>query len=414
MLPIVCALVIVCGCGDDGPAEAVRPVKTLVLEARPHEITQVFSGRTEASQAAVLSFRVPGQIHRFQDKRGTLFEEGELIAQLDLRDFEITERQIEGAIDQARAELRILRIGARAEDIAALESELAAARTALEEADRQLRRHRALLDEELISKSAYERVRTEQAAAEGTVESLRQQLRKARIGGREEEIEAAEARLRSLEAQRDEARAALDDASLKSPFRGRLTETFVDNYQTIEAAVPIAVLQNIETLEVTVGIPEQLSVRLDQIIDIQCRLEAFADEAFDARIVETGPDADRMTRTYPLTVQIDIPPEIKALPGMTADIEITRKRPPKNDQQLLFAVPPEAVVRENDTAPYVWLVDESDWTVHRRDVTIVHVTHRAIYIAGPLEPGQRIVAAGAAFLQEGRQVRALTETNKLK
>ncbi len=126
-----------------------------------------------------------------------------MIAQLDLRDYEIKLRQAQGKLQQAQAQLEILREGARQEDIIALEAQLQSAHTNFQEAKRNYQRHASLLADDALTQAEYDRAKTGLARARSQNERVKQELEKARTGARQEEIVVAVAKMNSLKAARD-------------------------------------------------------------------------------------------------------------------------------------------------------------------------------------------------------------------
>ena len=53
---------------------------------------------------------------------------------------------------------------------------------------------------------------------------------------------------------------------------------------------------------------------------------------------------------------------------------------------------------------FVWIIDEATQAVSRKAVTPVRVTLRGGMLVKGLDPGERIVTAGASYLREGQQV----------
>lgn len=73
-----------------------KPVKLMTLSAKPVTLQRQFFGQVTARQTVDLAFQVAGQIRVLNAEEGTTLAEGDLIAQLDLADYE-------RAVAQARA-----------------------------------------------------------------------------------------------------------------------------------------------------------------------------------------------------------------------------------------------------------------------------------------------------------------------
>jgi membrane fusion protein, multidrug efflux system len=68
-------------------APIVRPVKAIVISAQKNVIKRSFPGRAQADQEVDLSFKVPGLLIELPILVGGLVQEGQMIAQLDSREF---------------------------------------------------------------------------------------------------------------------------------------------------------------------------------------------------------------------------------------------------------------------------------------------------------------------------------------
>ncbi|PRY26160.1 RND family efflux transporter MFP subunit [Aliiruegeria haliotis] len=80
---------------DPEPEQALKPVKLMTVEASKTAISRQFFGRVAAKKTVDLAFQVGGQIRSFPVLEGQSVARGEVIAQLDLRNFEL-------ALEQAR------------------------------------------------------------------------------------------------------------------------------------------------------------------------------------------------------------------------------------------------------------------------------------------------------------------------
>ena len=69
-------------------------------------------------------------------------------------------------------------------------------------------------------------------------------------------------------------------------------------------------------------------------------------------------------------------------------------------------MPISAVVKQDTGEQVAWILG-SDQTVHRRIVNLGPPSGEQIEILGGLQPGDRVVVAGANFLREGMKVRDL-------
>ena len=75
-------------------------------------------------------------------------------------------------------------------------------------------------------------------------------------------------------------------------------------------------------------------------------------------------------------------------------------------------VPVEAVVGTNELGAKVWVVDETTMTVKARPVRVGQLVGQRIAVTEGLEPGDRVVIAGAPYLVEGMEVSLVREVEQ--
>jgi RND family efflux transporter MFP subunit len=156
-----------------------------------------------------------------------------------------------------------------------------------------------------------------------------------------------------------------------------------------------------------ISIPETLISYVPDVTNVRVTFDSFPEDAIPAEVKEISSEASESTRTYPVTLIMDQPDAFKILPGMAGK---ATGDPPADFRPTAAVVPVAAVFsREGTPESYVWVIDESTLTVHRREVTVGELTDHGVQIKAGLEPGEWIATAGVFYLLEGRQVRILDE-----
>ncbi len=387
----------------------IRPAKTEVVESAGAIAARSFSGRVQAANRVELSFRVAGPLVQMPIRRGLPVAKGDLLAQIDPRDFRNRLDSVTSRLDQARAQLKAMKIGEREEVVLMRESELAASKAELENARIEMERNRKLFNDQVISKSELDQAVLRHDTAKERTGRAEQNLRQAREGARPEDIEAQEATVRGLEAQQKAAADALEDTSLRAPFDGRVARQHVENFQDVQAGQPIVSLQDASRVQIVADLPESLVAltQKDTVKGMNVRFDALPDRVFEVDFKEIETIADVRTQTFALTVQMDAPEGVNLFPGMPATLQIELG---VLDAATAAAklVPITAIFSDPDGAPHVWRVDPADLSVHRTPVTITEPTGERVSVTQGLEDGDEIVTAGVHFLREGMQVRRLS------
>ena len=387
------------------PEAMVRPVKVMRLEDPSESAWRQFPGTAEAVRRTNLAFRVSGPLQALDVKVGERIEKGELLAEIDPRDYDIAVRRIEAALAEAHATLRAMRAGARREDIEALRANLSAAETRLAEAELQYQRHKSLFEEGAIAQAAYDHARTNYEMAAAGAESLRQELEKARRGARAEEIEAMEKQIARLEADRDAAQNALADTRLVAPFTGFVAAKYAENYETVQAGQPIVGFLDCSAIEVQVGIPEEMVTKAERFARFACEFDAFPGVRIEAQLKELGRTSRDAGQTYPLTVAITPPETVPIRPGMAATVHIYVSQ----EDAPVFIVPVEAVATDLEGQWRAWVYEPATGRVYPREVTVGELTSRGIEVKDGLAPGEWVVTAGIHYLETGLKVKPLEE-----
>lgn len=114
--------------------------------------------------------------------------EGDVIGQLDIRDYETQVAQLQSQLDQAEAQLEILRTGTRRQEIIALQSSVDAAQAQVDQALEQAKRSRELAETGTITTARLEQDEAALSVAEAQLRTSIENLELAREGGRPEEI----------------------------------------------------------------------------------------------------------------------------------------------------------------------------------------------------------------------------------
>ena len=81
--------------GDGSAEQVLRPAKLMTLSAEDAMLRREFFGRVSAKETVDLAFQVGGQIEQLPVVEGETYDEGALLAQLDLEPFERAVREAE-------------------------------------------------------------------------------------------------------------------------------------------------------------------------------------------------------------------------------------------------------------------------------------------------------------------------------
>ncbi len=389
--------------------EVTRPAKVICISEALTFETRSFPGIAKAARDTKLAFRVGGPLIEFDVRIGRKIGQGEMIAKIDPRDFEIRVMRLTAAVSEAEASLKAMRQGARPEDIRTLKANLNAARAQLTEAELNFNRHKILYEKNVVPKAKYDSAKAAYDMTKAGLEAASQSLKKGQRGARAEDIEAMDARIKGLKTDLKAAKNALEDTVLQAPFTGIINEKQVENYETVAPGQPVVSMLDISNTEISAAIPENLMVRKSDFLDFSCEFDAYPGKQFDAALKEIGRKTRSANQSYPLTVIPNLPDGFKIHPGMAATVNIRLKHP--GSKEPGFSIPIGAVFADENGESHVWITDPKTMRVHRTRVRTGNMVGENIQVLSGLKPGNQIVTAGAHFLKENQKIRIL-ETMK--
>jgi RND family efflux transporter MFP subunit len=207
-----------------------------------------------AAKRSELSFKVSGPLVALPVEEGQLIKKGDLVAQIQKRDFQT-------ALDEARA--RNL------------------------EAEKQFRRYKELYAKKQVSRADYDRYRAARDVARAQLEDARNQLKDTSL-----------------------------TAPFDGVISKRFVENF-EKVQAKEPIVNLQDISRIEILvNVPELLMAPLRNKKDQKVTVS--FESIPDREFELAIKEYSTQADPATQTYQIVLEMAQPEEANILPGMTA------------------------------------------------------------------------------------------------
>ena len=386
--------------------DPIRPLKTVVVSTTVSIIQKTYSAQVLPAQEVELSFRVSGRLVELPIRGGANVKKGDVIAELDKRDFKAEITRLNSQLEQANAQKDALTSGARAEDVAALEAAVAAVEAQVKAARDQLDRSQKLFKRKIVAKAKVEGDQTNLRVAEAELEAKKQELIKGKAGARAEDVAAQEAAIKGLESNLQSLNDNLSDATLRAPFDGIIATRKVENFSNIQAKESIATLQALSTPNLIFDVPGPDVAVLAKIpeLDLKVILDSIPGREFVAKRSEFSTQADSATQTYRGRVSIENPDAEPILPGMTGTLTVTAE----TNGATKLMVPLSALVSTADGSPFVWLVTPGANKITKRTVTTGTASGSSIEVNDGLAKGDVVAVAGLSALQEGMVVKPVS------
>jgi len=347
------SVLLLAACDEQQPEvmENVRAIKTITVSERGSGQLRRFPGIVAAVDTSSISFEVAGNTREVNVKVGDRVEEGQVLATLDDKPFQLN---VEGA-----------------------EAEVGRAKAQLAEKETDYVRQKTLYEKDWVAKAAYDQALAARDSAANQVSYAVSKLSLAR---------------------RD-----FEKTVLAAPFDGVIANKFVDPFQEVARGEKVFEIYREGAMEVVVSVPETAigEVYLGLPAEITFPSEQVA--SLKGRVSEIGTVAGD-ANAFPVKVALAEPPD-RVLPGMTAEVALILGEAGGGTSYLV----PVSAIAAGD-APgqgFVFVFDPQSSTVKKTAINGRGVQDNRVFITEGIAPGDVIAVAGVSFLRDGQKVKLM-------
>jgi RND family efflux transporter MFP subunit len=219
----------------------------------------------------------------------------------------------------------------------------------------------------------------------------------------ESEQKAWSAKISQLQAQIERQEYDLAKSKIVAPFNGYVTREYTEVGQWIGEGGPVVELIDIDTVEITVDVPERYvsQIRLDDKVTVN--FDALPQLEVEGKVTSIVPQADPKARTFPVKVEVVNKDHI-IKSGM-----VTRASFLIGEPALVKLVPKDAIVEQNNLK-FVYVVN--DGTAQPVPVNVGIAYKNLIEVIGPVQVGQYVVIRGNERLRPGQPVNIINQDGK--
>ena len=273
---------------EDGP----RRVQVVKAEKRKIPRTVVAVGTLAAEDRAELGFKVPGRLERWDVDLGSPVRAGQVLAELDGRDYELRRDRARAALEQARARLG-LPVGGDNDDLDPLGVGIVRqARARLEQATVNLNRSRELRDQGILAQADFDASEAAFKVAQSLYNDALEEVnnRRSILAERRSDLALAEQQL--------------TDTRLKAPFSGAVQQRRSNLGEYLAAGTPVLTLVKLTPLRLRLDVPEREALAIRSGQEVAVRTEG-ALEAWPGRIVRLSPAIEEANRSLIVEAEVD-------------------------------------------------------------------------------------------------------------
>ena len=358
LLPVLVGSFVLSSCGKQSePPVAVRPVK--VAEAHPYNVARgSYSGVVAPKEFVNLAFRMGGPLVSVNVVEGESVKAGDIIATLDPTDYRLD-----------------------------MEAKKATFLTAGQQMERLQR---------LLERNAVSRV----------------------------DFESATAQYENARAAYENSLSILEQTRLKAPFDGFIQEKYVEKYQKVAPGEKVVCLINPHKLQIQATLPDRALSYLTSNPFVWVEFDAYKGIRFDAAITEyiqSSPDGSGL----PIFVEVTDPRfnlrDYKVAIGFSCRVGIEVNLAEVSSEWVSgkvagrggVVVPLSGIVQMADGQRSVFVYDVADGKVCQRMVETGDIVERSfVVIESGVQPGEKVVSAGAQRLADGQKVTLLEQISQ--
>jgi len=392
-------------------APVITPVETHEVYCRSVDLTVDAVGDVTPYRTVTISAEVAGRLTSVRFDAGDTVQANQLLATIDRAALDLAVAEMEARLAAARANQDKLKSLTRPQEKDAAAAAVARAKAILDEAETQFTRDKRLFDQSVIGKAEYEASTARLRTAEADYRNARERLLLLEAGARAEDIQAAAAQVRQLEAQRDAAkdRASKTDVVAPPPLPRPNTDHPINELwavahkraeagQYVQPGTAIASLIETDHVKVVLHVPEMDVSRLRLRMPARVLIDAYPGDAFGGKVTSIAPRGDPGTKTFKIEVTVPNPAE-RLRPQMTARVQILVQH--LTDQMVV----PTNAVANRDASALVFVARDGSVEEHR--VEIVRQVENEFVIRGDLRCGDRVITLGREVLTPASQIRVV-------
>ncbi|MEM7698110.1 MAG: efflux RND transporter periplasmic adaptor subunit [Verrucomicrobiota bacterium] len=340
---------------DEGAAQDLRlaPVKVVEVEKKSgYPVIDSFVAVVEARRRSQLAFEIPGTLEKAKVDEGVSVEAGAILATLDTSRLRARLAELEASRAEATATLQL-------------------ARTTLTR-DQNLRRSNAVSQQKVD-------------------QSLQQR-------------DAAIANLSGVEAQIESVRVDLSKSELRAPYPARIARRYLDEGAVVAAGTPAFDILETGALEVRAALSSDAMRELvagDQVSVILPN----SPQPIALEVLRVLPQRDAATRTIDVILKVPETLATKLRDGDLVSVESSREVLSEG-----FFLPRDALTESirGLWACYIALPDPDAapgaYALARRDLEVLQAYEDRVFVRGPIESGDWVLASGLQKIAPGQRV----------
>ena len=303
------------GCsGEEKKAEAASAkapeplaIQTVPAQARMLDKTLSVTGSLEPDEQVSVSSEVPGRVTAIHVDFGQNVRKGQVVAELDKQELTLAFERAKASLAQALARLGLdpSQENAKPDTTPAIRQ----AQAQMEDAKSKFDNASRLIKSGDISEERFTEIQKQYQARQAVHEQARDEAR------------TLLASVQALRAEVKLAQKRLNDATVRAPFHGAVSEKLVSPGQYLKENTPIITLVKTNPLRLRVEVPEAAAGVVKAGTTLMFTTDAAPGQQFKAVVRQLNPSLDPKSRTLTAEARLTTP-DSRLRPGMFVQVEL--------------------------------------------------------------------------------------------
>jgi len=398
-------------------ATQMPTVRTAKAESRTIAASVQTTGSFVAKESSDVAPLAAGRVSETLVDVGAFVRQGEVIAKLEDRDAQLRFEQATAAEQQAEAALRQAqsRIGlgqgesfnpANVPEVLSAKAAYDSAQAQAKQAEADARRYENLIQTGDVSRTAYEKARTQADTAQAQANAARQQYEAMLNSARQnfQGVMNAQASVSGAKAQTAMAKKALDDTVIRAPFAGYVSARPIANGQYVALTNKLATVLRIAPIKLELQVPEANATQIKVGVNVEAAVPGYPNRTFQGRVTAINPAVDPASRTVTVIAEFGNG-DLALKPGMFATARILLP-----GSSMGIFVPQQAVITDAATnSSQLFFVRDG-----KARVAVVQLGERdggQVRILSGVSEGMTVVLDHLKELYDGQSVKLAGEGN---
>lgn len=198
-------------------------------------------------------------------------------------------------------------------------------------------------------------------------------------------------------------------ARITAPADGVVLERAAEPNEIVNPGQPILVVsQGGGGFIMRAGLADREVARIRLGAEARVTLDAFPGKELGGTVRRIAAASEARTGTFEVEIELGEAPAGTAS-GFVGQARIEPVQSEESGASRALAIPASAILEGHGSTANVYVVDERTMTVRPVRIGVSHLSGSDVIVTSGLEPGERVVSAGAPYLRPGAKIRIVTD-----